>query len=255
MIIEVKNLHKAFGAHHVLRGVDLQVPEGQITVILGRSGQGKSVLLKHIIGLLQPDSGTIRVDGTEVTSADERDLDGVRRKCGLLFQDAALFDSMDVFDNVAFPLVEHTLMDESEIAARVERSLALVGLKGIEERWPDELSGGMRKRVGLARALVLEPKIILYDEPTTGLDPITSGQINRLIADTRERLGMTALVISHDLTSTREIADKVVMLNDGLIVEEGTAANFFKSRNPSVLQFLQGAPQGPMTSTERDYEA
>lgn len=257
-MIQIKNLHKSFGSLQVLRGLTLEIPQNQITVILGRSGQGKSVLLKHIIRLIKPDSGEIYVDGEEVTRLEGEALQRLRRKCGLLFQDAALFDSMDVFDNVAFPLREHTDYGEAEVTERVARALSLVGLKGIEDRWPDQLSGGMRKRVGLARALVLEPQIILYDEPTTGLDPITSAQINRLIVDTQRRLGMTALVISHDMESTRGIADKVVMLNQGVIVEEGNAKEFFASKNKGVQQFIHGQAEGPLTqvnSAESEYES
>jgi phospholipid/cholesterol/gamma-HCH transport system ATP-binding protein len=230
----------------------LEIPENQITVILGRSGQGKSVLLKHIIGLLRPDEGQVFIDGEEVTNLSGVALNKILRKCGMLFQDAALFDSMDVFDNVAFPLVEHTDLSEQEISKKVVQALDWVGLQGIENRWPDQLSGGMRKRVGLARAIVLEPQVILYDEPTTGLDPITSAQIDQLIVSTQRRLKMTALVISHDLESARTIADKIVMLNRGVILEQGTSKEFFASKNPGVQQFLHGQAEGPLTQTDHE---
>ncbi len=252
-MIRIENLYKSFGQLQVLKGINLEVPKGKITVIVGRSGQGKSVLLKHIIGLLKPDSGEIYVDDKLITRMSANELNRVRRRCGMLFQDAALFDSMDVFDNVSFPLVEHTALDEEEIAARVARTLALVDLYNVESKWPAELSGGMKKRVGLARALVLEPEIMLYDEPTTGLDPITSAQINQLIIDTQRRLQMTALVISHDMTSTRQVADQVVMLHAGEIVEAGDVDSFFNSNEPAVLQFLKGEAQGPLGESERNH--
>jgi phospholipid/cholesterol/gamma-HCH transport system ATP-binding protein len=211
-------------------------------------------LLKHIIGLLQPDSGDIFVDEVCLTRMNAAELDHIRRKFGMLFQDAALFDSLDVFDNIAFPLREHTLDSEAQIAERVAQALQLVGLQGTEDRWPSELSGGMRKRVGLARALVLQPEIMLYDEPTTGLDPITAGQINELILRTQRSLEMTALVISHDLSSTKQVADKIVMLHGGRIISEGTPETFFRTKNPAVRQFLEGTPQGPMTTDQQEGE-
>lgn len=249
-MIVVKQLSKQFGKHRVLDALDLEVEDHKITVILGRSGQGKSVLLKHIIGLMQADSGEVVIHGQSIQGLDINGLNQIRRECGLLFQDAALFDSMDVFDNVAFPLREHTDMAEGHIRQLVLATLETVGLIGIEQRWPDELSGGMRKRVGLARALILEPKIMLYDEPTTGLDPITTGQIDQLIIDTSQRLKVTSLVISHDLASAKRIADKIVMLHAGKIIEAASPEQFFKSKNPAVQQFIQGLATGPLSTQE-----
>jgi len=239
-MIQLKKVTKRFGEQLVLDAVNLEVPKGKITVIVGGSGQGKSVTLKHMIGLMRPDSGEVWVDGQEISHLPESQLGKVRRLFGMLFQDAALFDSMSVFDNVAFPLVEHTDDSDERIRERVLRALDMVGLEQVEEKWPSQLSGGMRKRVGLARAIVGEPKIILYDEPTTGLDPIMTAQITKLIGDTQKMLGVTAVVISHDMGSTREIADRVVMLHQGKIIEQGDTKRFFASPNPWVQQFIEG---------------
>lgn len=239
--IEVVELTKSFGANKVLDGVNLRCMPGTITVILGASGSGKSVLMKHMIGLLQPDSGKVIVEGQELGSLRGRELDRVRRKFGMVFQMAALFDSMTVFENVAFPLREHRRdLREEQVRAIVEAKLRLVGLEeGVEEKYPAELSGGMRKRVGLARAVVLDPKIVLYDEPTTGLDPITTASVDEMILDAKRKLGVTSVVISHDIGSAFRVADALAFLYRGRIVEYGPPEEVRHSTHPHVRQFLQ----------------
>lgn len=237
-MIEVKNLHKSFGEQHVLKGINLSIDSQSITCIMGSSGGGKSVFLKSLIGLIRPDKGSIKIDNEELTGLSEHGMDKIRIKCGMLFQDAALFDDMDVFENLAFPLAEHTHASDAEISKRVKQKLSEVGLKDIEHKLPNELSGGMRKRVGLARALMLDPKIVLFDEPTTGLDPITTKQIGELILNTHERYPVTFLIISHDLALTNMVADKVVMFDEGQVVEEGTPEEFSRSKQPFVRKFL-----------------
>lgn len=238
-MIEIKNLHKSFGQEKVLEGLHLGIEEGKITSIMGPSGVGKSVLLKLLIGILKPDRGEIYVDGEEITRLPPTELDRVRRKFGMLFQDAALFDDMDVFGNVSFPLYEHTAFSDREISKIVEDKLLEVGLENVNEKLPNELSGGMRKRVGLARALVLDPKILLFDEPTTGLDPIITDQIVDLITDTHRRHGMTIVLISHDLALSYRIAHRVGMLYRGKIVEYSTPEQFRRSDHPFVREFLK----------------
>lgn len=238
-MIQFRDVWKSFDGHAVLRGLDLEILAGKVTVILGPSGEGKSVLLKHVIGLLRPDRGKIVVDGIDLDTLDARAFNDFRKKFGMLFQNAALFDSMTVAENVMFPLKEHTSLSPEEIARKVGEKLELVGLKGAEGKMPSELSGGMRKRVGLARAIALEPKIILYDEPTTGLDPLMTDTINRLICDTQKKLNLTSVVISHDIEGTFEIADFVAMLHEGKIVEQGTSEAFQKSKHPFVRKFLE----------------
>jgi len=247
-LIRIEGLYKYFQAQPVLDGISLHIPQGKIFIIIGGSGQGKSVLLKHIIGLLKPDQGRIFIDGTDITRLRSWEFKEVRKKFGMLFQDAALFDSMTVGENVAFPLREHTRMAEELIMERVRTQLAGVGLRGIEKKFPSELSGGMRKRVGLARALALEPEIVLFDEPTTGLDPITSDMINQLILDTQERLGLTFVIISHDVEGVFKLADRIAMLYQGKIIEEGTTEEIKSSRNPIVQQFICGRSEGPITA-------
>lgn len=237
-MIKIENLYKRFNSLEVLSGVNIEIPTGTIAVILGRSGVGKSVLLKNIIGLLKPDSGRIFVDGTDITQLDPTSLNDFRRRFGMLFQSAALFDSFTVEENIAFPLREHTSKSEREILKIVNRNLSLVGLTGANQKIPSELSGGMRKRVGLARAIALEPEIVLYDEPTTGLDPITSESINELIVTMQKKLNVTSVVISHDIESTFQVADQVAMLHDGVIVEAGTPDELRRSRNEFVQHFL-----------------
>ena len=237
-MIDIQDVHKSFGDNHVLRGVDLQVEEGKTTVIIGASGSGKSVLMKHMIGLLKPDRGKVVVDGVDTTSLGERELSKVRAKFGMVFQGAALFDSMSVGDNVAFPLREHRRMKEEEIASIVAQKLDLVDLKGVEPVFPAELSGGMRKRVGLARAIVLEPRILLYDEPTTGLDPITANSVDEMIINAKERLGVTSVVISHDIASSFRVGDHVAMIHEGIIVDQGTPTDLRQSSHSYVRKFL-----------------
>lgn len=245
--IRLVGLKRRFGAQEVLRGVDLDVPRGGVTVVIGRSGTGKSVLLKHVMGLLLPDAGSIWIDGRDITALDRRELRLLRNQFGLVFQNAALFDSMNVFDNVAFPLREHTKFKDKEIARRVEEMLDAVGLAGVGKKLPNELSGGMRKRVGLARAMVRGPKFLLYDEPTTGLDPIMTAQIDQLIRDTQDaNPGLTSLVISHDMDATFRIADKIAMLYEGRVILEGTAAEMRSTDNPYVRQFVEGRLEGPI---------
>jgi phospholipid/cholesterol/gamma-HCH transport system ATP-binding protein len=245
-IIELRGVYKSFGAQAVLRGVDLAVPTGRITVIIGRSGSGKSVMLKHMIGLIKPDRGQVLVAGEDLAAMDDRQLNRVRRRFGMLFQDAALFDSMTVFDNVAFPLREHTRLGKEEIRRIVRQKLELVGLKGVEYKMPNQLSGGMRKRVGLARAIALDPEIILFDEPTTGLDPPLADAINDLIIDTQRRLGVTAVVISHDIAGAYKVGHKIAMLYQGRIIAQGTPEQIQNCDDPVVQQFIHGRSQGPM---------
>jgi phospholipid/cholesterol/gamma-HCH transport system ATP-binding protein len=245
-MIKLVDLHKSFGKQKVLDGLDLDIEEGKTTVIIGRSGGGKSVLLKHIIGLLRPEQGQILIDGTDITRLNDRALNEIRKKFGMLFQEAALFDSMTVGENVAFPLREHTTMKEKEIRETVADRLRSVGLTGVEEKMPSELSGGMRKRVGLARAIALRPQIVLFDEPTTGLDPVMTEAINRLIIDTQKTLNITCVVISHDIRSIFEIGHRIAMLYEGKIIENGTPEELRGSQNPVTLQFLAGSIEGPI---------
>ncbi|MFH1148171.1 MAG: ABC transporter ATP-binding protein [Pseudomonadota bacterium] len=241
-MIKLVDIHKSFNGLKVLDGLSLDINIGEITVIIGRSGGGKSVLLKHIIGLIRPDSGHIFLDDVDIVTLREKDLFKVRRRFGMLFQDGALFDSMTVGENVAFPLVEHTKLSRIEIAEIVAKKLADVRLSGIEDKYPSELSGGMRKRVGLARAIALDPEIILFDEPTTGLDPVTTAAIDELILDIKTRLNLTCIVISHDIKSTFKIAGKIAMLYQGKIMEEGSPEAFSDSSNPVVRSFIEGLP-------------
>ena len=246
-LIRIDGLHKSFGGIKVLTGVDLAVARGESLVIIGGSGVGKSVLIKHVIGLLVPDAGTVAVDGQPVSHLDSHGLMELRQRMGMLFQYAALFDSMSVGDNIAFALRQNAEWGRARIATRVAEVLRWVGLEGIESKWPDELSGGMKKRVGLARAIALGPEIILYDEPTTGLDPILADQINELIIDLGERLNVTSVTITHDMTSAYRIADRIAMLYHGRIEEVGTPEEFRASSNPVVQQFIHGRAEGPIT--------
>lgn len=237
--IRIIDIHKSFGIQKVLDGINLEIEKGKITVIIGKSGGGKSVLIKHLIGLLKPDEGEIWIDGVEITQLNEKELNNVRKKFGMLFQEAALFDSMNVFDNVAFPLREHTKLSEKEIESIVEERLRQVGLRDVTEKMPSELSGGMRKRVGLARALVLDPDIILFDEPTSALDPVIALTIEELIKETQKYMKKTYVVISHDILGMFRIADKVAMLYDGRIVEYGTPYEIKRSNNEATKEFLR----------------
>jgi phospholipid/cholesterol/gamma-HCH transport system ATP-binding protein len=238
-MISVRGLHKQFGENRVLTGIDLDVEEGSTVVILGGSGSGKTVLMKHMIGLLKPDRGQVIVDGEDLVTLDENRLEQVRRKFGMVFQAAALFDSMTVYENVSFPLREHRKVSEEEAREIVRQKLEIVGLRGVEEKFPADLSGGMRKRVGLARAIVLDPKIVLYDEPTTGLDPITTDYVDEMILDAKRKLKVTSVVISHDIASAFKVADKIAFLSQGTIVEEGPPGALRHSQHPQVKVFLQ----------------
>jgi len=239
-LIEVRNHRQTFGSQEILRGVNLDIPRGETTVLLGQSGGGKSVFLRHLIGLIRPLSGSIRVDGEEIAHLDERQLEPVRRKVGMLFQDGALFDSMTVFDNVAFPLRERGARDEKVIREKVDRSLELVSLKGQDNKMPSNLSGGMRKRAALARAIITEPACILYDEPTAGLDPIVSDTINKLIRRLQTQLKVTSIVVTHDMISTDHIADRVALLREGRIHFDGSLAQLHASTDPVITDFIEG---------------
>ena len=240
-MIEFQDLRKAFDGRPVLDGFTLRVPDGETTVIIGYSGTGKSVALKHVVGLLQPDAGDVIVDGRAVATLERAALTALRREIGFVFQFAALFDSMSVFDNVALGLRRRDLSDD-EIAARVREALALVDLTGAEERYPAELSGGMRKRVGIARAIALRPRYILYDEPTTGLDPVTSAVIDQLMVRTREHLRVTGIVVTHDMRSAYTVGDRIAMLYEGRIRQVGTVAQIQETEDPVVRQFIEGRP-------------
>ncbi|MEW6261586.1 MAG: ABC transporter ATP-binding protein [Thermodesulfobacteriota bacterium] len=245
-IIRIVELTKSFAGVKVLDRLDLDIERGRINFIIGRSGGGKSVLLKHIIGLMKPDSGHIFLDELDMVGQTEAVMNRIRKRFGMLFQEAALFDSMTVGENVAFPLVEHTRLKAREIRDMVREKLALVGLEDIERLMPSEISGGMRKRVGLARAMILEPEILLFDEPTTGLDPIMCDQIDELIVRTQERLGVTSIVISHDMAATLRIAHRVAMIYEGKIVFHGSPREIKALESPVVKQFLGGEAEGPM---------
>jgi phospholipid/cholesterol/gamma-HCH transport system ATP-binding protein len=248
-LIEVRNLHKRFGRQGVLQGLNLDIRRGEIMAVIGRSGTGKSVFLKHLIGLIRPDSGQVLVDGEDIHGGGSRHLAHIRERFGMLFQGGALFDSLTVEDNIAFPLRERTRMSAAQIRTVVAETLKGVGLEGVEGKLPDELSGGMRKRVALARALAMHPEIVLFDEPTTGLDPILVRAIHRLIADTQARFHYTAVIVSHEIPEIFDIATRVAMLHNGAILEVETAVRFPQSSNPAVQQFIAGRLEGPLTPT------
>jgi phospholipid/cholesterol/gamma-HCH transport system ATP-binding protein len=239
--IRVEKLAKSFGNVKVLVDVDVSIRRGDVAVVIGGSGAGKTTLLKILIGLDRPSSGSIFVDGVDITKLPERELNQVRRKFGMVFQYSALLDSMDVLDNVAFPLREHTKLREREIRDRVREKLSVLGLENIESRYPSELSGGMRKRVGLARALMLEPDVILYDEPTSGLDPITARMVDDLIVETRARFGVTSIVISHDMAGALRIADQIVLLAKGKVVASGAPRDLVGGDNELLAEFLESS--------------
>jgi phospholipid/cholesterol/gamma-HCH transport system ATP-binding protein len=247
-MIEITNLYKSFGSLQVLRGVNLTVEKGESMTVIGGSGSGKSVLIKHIIGLLFPDRGQVKVAGQVLNDLDENQLNELRKKFGMLFQMAALFDSFTVWENVGFGLRQHTKLSDKEIRAIATEKLALVGLKNVEDKMPVDLSGGMRKRVGLARAIAMDAEIILYDEPTTGLDPITADSINELIVDLRKKLGVTSVAITHDMHSAYKISDRLAMLYKGEILEVGTPEQIKNTTNPIVRQFITGSAVGPITA-------
>lgn len=241
-MIEIKHLKKVFGTKTVLKDVNLKIEDNKTTYILGMSGQGKSTIIKHIVGLLKPTAGEVLVDGVDVGKADIKTLYEIRKKVGFTFQEGALFDSMSIFDNVAFPLVEHTKLSKEEIKQRVYDTLEMVGLEAqrVAGLFPHELSGGMRKRAATARAIILKPKYVLYDEPTSGLDPIISDKITRMIETLTKNYNMTSVVISHDLKETFKSADYVAMLYNGEIIEYGTVEEFKNSKNPIVQAFIKG---------------
>lgn len=246
-MIQVINLNKSFGDNKVLKDLNLNIETGITKVVIGRSGCGKSVLLKHIIGILKPDSGQVIIDGQDVTKLPGKELNKLRLNFGMLFQGSALFDSLTVYENVGFNLIEHTDLDSQTIAKRVKEALALVGLEAIEDLRPAELSGGMKKRVGLARAICMRPKIILYDEPTTGVDPIMADAINELIKDLHDKLEITSIVVTHDMVSAYKVASKISMLYDGEIIQSGAPEEIKNTANPIVKQFITGAAKGPIT--------
>lgn len=251
--ISVRNLSKAFGSNEVLEDVSIDFPKGQITVVLGPSGTGKSVFLRHLIGLLKPDKGEIWIGDKNVPTLRTRELYDLRKKMGVLFQDGALFGSMSMYDNVAFPLREHTSLSEKEIRPIVEEKLEMVGLEGAADRLPGEISGGMRKRAGLARALVLDPEIILFDEPDSGLDPVRTAILNDLILELNEEIGSTMLIVTHDIRTANYIGDFVGLLFRKNLVAYGANKDMFDSPYPVVRQFLNGETQGPIgMSSERD---
>ncbi|MBI5057898.1 MAG: ABC transporter ATP-binding protein [Nitrospirae bacterium] len=245
-MIELIDIYKSFEGKEVLRGVDLKVEKGESVVVIGGSGSGKSVLLKHIIGLLKPDKGTVIIDSTDLSQLDADALNEIRKKFGMLFQAAALFDSMSVWENVGFGLKRHTHMSDTDIKEAAVQKLKMVGLVGVEDLMPSELSGGMRKRVGLARAIAMEPEILLYDEPTTGLDPIMADAINDLIIEMRERLNVTSVAITHDMKSAYKIADTIAMLYNGVIIAKGKTEEIKNTSDPVVRQFIEGRAVGPI---------
>ena len=239
-MIEVIDLHKTLGKQEVLRGVNMRISSAQTHVILGRSGSGKSVLLKHLVGLFQPDSGQVLVDGEDISRLEERQLGPIRKKVGILFQSAALFDSMSVAENIAFPLRESGVKDPEVIRSRVAEALEMVDLAGEESKMPENLSGGMRKRVGLARTIVSRPSCILYDEPTTGLDPIGTDSINHLIRRLQKRLQATSIVVTHDMKTAFHTADRIAFLHEGTIYFEGTPSQLRKSKDSVLVDFIEG---------------
>jgi phospholipid/cholesterol/gamma-HCH transport system ATP-binding protein len=240
VVIELSGVHKAFHHERVLRGVDLAIREGETFTILGGSGSGKSVCLKHMVGLLRPDAGSVRVFGREISGWSEHQLIEVRTAVSMIFQSAALFDSLTVYENIAYPLREHRRWGEEKVAARVRECLAAVGLPGVEQLMPSELSGGMRKRVGVARGIAIEPRVVLYDEPTTGLDPANQRRIGELIRSLQERLGITSVIVTHELDLCFAVSDRVALLKDGRIVAVGAGRDMRESRDPAVRAFLDG---------------
>ncbi|MEM9193378.1 MAG: ABC transporter ATP-binding protein [Myxococcota bacterium] len=239
-LIEFRSVRKSFGPKHIYEDLNLDIHRGESLTIIGGSGMGKSVMLKLLMGLLSADGGSICFDGEEVIGMAERDLGGLRRRIGMLFQGAALFDSLSVFENVAYGLREHLKMSESQIAERVAESLSSVGLPGIESMWPADLSGGMKKRVGLARAIAVRPEVLLYDEPTTGLDPINTTRINRLILSLKDKLSITSVVVTHDMQSAFTVSDRIAMIHKGQVIFTGTPDEIRSSADSRVRDFIEG---------------
>lgn len=248
-MIELKKIIKTFNGQLVLDGLDIKVETGETKVIIGRSGCGKSVLLKHIVGLLSPDSGTVLIDGQDISKLNEKKMNQLHMKIGMVFQGGALFDSLSVWENVGFVLREYSSLKEAEIKERVKEALSLVHLYDIENKMPSELSGGMKKRASLARALCVRPQIILYDEPTTGVDPITADAINVLIDELHDKIKVTSIVVTHDMRSAYKVADKIAMLYEGKIIAEGTPDEIRYTHDPIVHQFITGAAHGPITAS------
>jgi len=245
-MIQVVDVYRSFGKQQVLKGINFRVRRGEILAVIGRSGSGKTVLLRLIIGLLRPDRGKVIIEGTDITTLYGRRLDKVRERFGMLFQGGALFDSMTVLDNVAFPLREKTKLSEPEIASQVQKMLESVGLGDMGYKFPAELSGGMKKRAALARALITGPSIVLFDEPTTGLDPILVHSIHQLILDTHRTFGYTAVLVSHEVPKVFDVATRVAMIDEGAIIEEGTPEEILKSSDPLIRQFIEGKLEGPI---------
>lgn len=245
-MIEIRDLYKSFNGQEVLRGVSLRIEKGELLALIGMSGYGKSVLLKHIIGLMKPDEGQVLIGQQDICQLRGKALEQMRTHFGFLFQGGALFDSFTVFENVAFPLREKTPMKEPEISERIRFELEQVGMSGTEDKYPAELSGGMKKRVALARSLVMDPEIMLFDEPTTGLDPVTSSLIQRFIGQCHDRLGFTGIIVTHAIPRIFEIVNRVALLNEGRIAEVGTPEQIQKSTDPAVAQFISGATEGPI---------
>ena len=249
-MIEINHLTKSFENHLVLNQLSLTVKTGETKVIIGRSGAGKSVLLKSIVGLLKPDAGSIKINGVEVTTLREKEYNKIRSEIGMVFQGGALFDSMSVAENVAFVLNEFMRLDPKTIDDRIQDALAMVGLQGIGNMMPSKLSGGMKKRVGLARVLCMEPQIILYDEPTSEVDPITADAINNLIVELRDKLKVTSIVVTHDMSSAYKVADSIAMFYHGQVIAEGTPDEIRNTKHPVVKQFIHGEAYGPITESE-----
>lgn len=243
-MIRLRGLRKRLGAKQVLNGVDLDIPTGETVVVMGRSGTGKSVLLKHIVGLMQPDAGTIEIDGEVINGMREKDLNRVRRRFGMLFQSAALFDSMTVGENIALPMREHMKLRDGEARRRMLERLEWVGLEGsVENQKPASLSGGMKKRVGLARAIAIDPDYILYDEPTTGLDPVMADTINKLIRSLQERMNITSVVVTHDLQCAWHVGDRIALLHEGRVAYQGTPDEAKETQDPLMRQFMEAASE------------
>ncbi|MFH1621501.1 MAG: ABC transporter ATP-binding protein [Candidatus Omnitrophota bacterium] len=251
-MIEIKNLTKHFENHLILDSLNLKIETGETKVIIGRSGCGKSVLLKHIVGLIKPEQGTILVDNQDISKLNEKKMNQLHMKIGMVFQGGALFDSLSVWENVGFVLREYSTLKEDEIRKRVKEALALVNLYDIEDKMPSELSGGMKKRASLARALCVRPQIILYDEPTTGIDPITADAINDLIDELHDKLKVTSIVVTHDMKSAYKVADRIAMLYNGKIIAEGTPDEIRYTHDATVHQFITGAAHGPITGPAKE---
>jgi phospholipid/cholesterol/gamma-HCH transport system ATP-binding protein len=252
-MIELKQLTKSFNSLKVLKNLNLKIEKGSTVVVIGRSGCGKSVMLKHIVGVLRPDSGRVLIDGQDIADLKAKELNILRKRMNMVFQGGALFDSLTVGENVGFKLIEHENITSMELFEKVEEALSLVGLSGIGNLMPSELSGGMRKRVALARAICTKPELILYDEPTTGVDPITADSINELIRSLHDKLKVTAVVVTHDMKSAYKIADRIAMLYQGQIIAEGTPSEIQNSDHPIVHQFVNGLAHGPITETAEHF--